>query len=516
MMRTLPDRIAWFIVGVILMPVFGWAQPEYPEHPRLDAANPTAAVILPSNSVSHMAFREPASLWIGTGKGLARTTDGGMSWESFRFLPEFVNEGIFAIALRGDTVWSSTGFTKDVEDEGVQTGSGFTYSLDNGATWTHRPQPLDSPSDSIVQYGQNIVRFLPIVVQEQNVTFDIALDDSAVWAASWSSGLRKSTDLGRTWQRIVLPSDSRSSISPSDSLGRYNVDPRLNNNFLAFSVYVESPRMIWSGTAGGINKSTDGGISWTRFTRQNQNAPILANWVIAIGGQPLGPNTRIWTTNWVAGQNEQFGVSYSDDGGRIWKNVLHGLRAYAFAFKDSITYVATEQGIYRTPDGGSTWTASGAIVDRTTGEQIRSSAVFSVSVIGDTVFIGTGDGIAKTVDNASHPFGKEWQVLRSFQPLQQPAQTYAYPNPFSPRSDVARIHYATRTDQESVTIEIFDFGMNRVRSVVHDALRSGPQEHDEVWDGRDDNNTQVSNGVYFYRVVVNGSDPSWGKIMVLQ
>ncbi len=516
-MRVFNSNLAFLLAALACPSPICQAQSEYPTNPRLDTEHSSVALRrLPSNSVSHMAFRGPASLWIGTGKGLARTTDGGGSWESFRSLSEFASDGIFSIDLQGDTVWTSTGFTKDVEGDDVQTGSGFTYSLDDGNTWTHRPQPLDAPSDSIVQYGQNTVRFLPITVPEQNVTFDIALRDSVVWITSWSSGLRKSVDLGRTWERAVLPSDSRSSISPSDSLGRYVMDPRLNNNFLAFSVYIQTPSIIWCGTAGGVNKSTDGGISWTRFTRQNQSSPILANWVIAISGQHLGPTLRIWTTNWVAGQNEQFGVSYSDDGGRIWKNFLPGIRAYAFAFRDSIAYVATEEGIYRTSDGGLSWSVSGAIVDATSGEQIRSSAVFSVSVIGDTVFVGTGDGIAKTVDNASHPFGRDWQVLRAFQPLQQEASTYAYPNPFSPRTEITRIHYATRSVQENVTVEIFDFGMNRIRTVVNDALRAGPREYDEIWDGRDNSSNQVSNGVYFYRVVLNGGEPVWGKIMVLQ
>ena len=69
---------------------------------------------------------------------------------------------------------------------------------------------------------------------------------------------------------------------------------------------------------------------------------------------------------------------------------------------------------------------------------------------------------------------------------------------------------------KTVTIEIFDFGMNRVRTIVKDAHRSSSFEYDEIWDGRDDKNTQVANGVYFYRVVINSGDPTWGKIMVLQ
>ena len=58
--------------------------------------------------------------------------------------------------------------------------------------------------------------------------------------------------------------------------------------------------------------------------------------------------------------------------------------------------------------------------------------------------------------------------------------------------------------------------MHRVRTIIKDAQRSGLQEHDEIWDGRDDSRNSVTNGVYFYRVVLNNGDPIWGKIMVLQ
>jgi hypothetical protein len=58
--------------------------------------------------------------------------------------------------------------------------------------------------------------------------------------------------------------------------------------------------------------------------------------------------------------------------------------------------------------------------------------------------------------------------------------------------------------------------MNRLRTVVHDASRTGPGELDEIWDGRDDTGSGVPNGVYFYRISTGSTDPSWGKIMVLQ
>lgn len=488
------------------------------DSPRLSAQGSVRSQI-PNNSVSQIAV-EGTTVYIGTSKGLARSSDGGALWESFRSVPQFANPGIFALAVRGNTIWTATGLNKPLRDEPgqtVQTGSGYTYSLDNGQSWTHVPQPLDAPDDSIVMYGTNPINFLPIIVPEQNVTFDLAFTDSLVWIASWSSGIRRSTDRGRSWIRTVLPADNRNSITPSDQLTGYVMDPRRNNNFLGFAVYIEDDTTIWAGTAGGINKSTDGGTSWVKFSAQNQVAHILGNWVIAIDGQPIGGRKRIWCTNWKADDpNEQFGVSYTDDGGRIWRNFLHGIKAYDFAFKDSIVYIATDEGIFRSDNNGDSWIQSGTIVDRNTGQRLTTRRFFSVGVVADTVFCGSDEGLVRTVDSPTHPFGITWQVLRAFQPVGNTTATYVYPNPFSPKQEVARIHYSTGGRLASVTIEVFDFGMNRVRTLIKGAQRSGTSEHDEIWNGLDEAGRQVANGVYFYRVIIDGNEPSWGKVMVLQ
>lgn len=484
-------------------------------HPDRGAA--TSSDRPPSNSVAHLSARGTL-LWAGSSKGLARTADGGRTWESYRGNPTFARPGIFAVAVRGDTVWTSTGYVKDVSDQGVQTGDGYAFSTDNGSTWTRRGQTIDGPGDSLVTYGANTVRFLPVVVPEQNVTFDIALADSQVWVAGWASGLRRSSDLGATWTRTVLPSDTRDRIAPTDSLEGYRIDPRRDNNFLAFSVYVENDSTVWAGSAGGVNRSSDGGLSWRKFTTRNQLAPILGNWVIAIAGQPLaGGGTRIWITNWKADldPNEEFGISATEDDGRTWRTFLQGARAYAFAVKDSTVYVATDDGIYRTADAGRSWMRSGSILDPVTRQRITSRTFYSVAVVGDTLFAGGRDGIVRTPDTPDSPFGTSWSVLRTFTPV-PPNTTYAYPNPFSPDDEPVRFHYATGGGSASVTIEIFDFGMHRVRTLLRNAERPGDTQLDEIWNGRDDDATQVANGVYFYRIIVNDGEPAWGKVMVLQ
>lgn len=492
------------------------AQETLPPVPSLTAKVSASSSPLPTNSVSHIAPSGQV-LWIGTSKGAARSADRGESWTSYREFPEFARPGIYAVAVDNDTVWCATGFVKDVDDQRVQTGAGYTYSLDGGSTWTALPQPLDDRADSMVAYGTNSVRFIPIVVPEQNVTFDLAFGPRTVWAASWAGGIRASTDRGASWRRTVLPSKNRNTISPADSLGVYVIDPRLDNNYLGFSVAIESDSIVWAGTAGGVNRSTDGGVSWTKFTRANQDSSILSDWVIAIAVQRLPTGNVVWTTNWPAeGEGQRYGISSSTDNGASWVNYLVGTKAYGFGFNGSTVYVATDDGLYRSSDRGGSWTIAGDIVDPETGARNVSRQFFAVGAIGDTIFGGNSEGLVRTLDGPTQPFATVWNVKRSFQPVGVSGQTYAYPNPFSPRQEITRVHYATPAAGGTVTIEVFDFGMNRVRTVLNDAPRGGSTEYDDIWDGRDDSGRTVPNGVYFYRVVVGGGEPTWGKIMVLQ
>jgi hypothetical protein len=68
------------------------------------------------------------------------------------------------------------------------------------------------------------------------------------------------------------------------------------------------------------------------------------------------------------------------------------------------------------------------------------------------------------------------------------------PNPFNPSTTIA----FTLGQAEHVTVQVFDVAGRLVRTLVDGS--TGPGRHYKVWNGRDDTGSQVSSGVYFYRM----------------
>ena len=510
---------------VLLMPAQGQVVTSY-------SLTATQLSSLPqSNSISKILPRGD-TIWIGSGTGLSYTTDAGRSWKLFTATETFDGKSVSAIAIRGNTIWVASEYSVQADNQSVPTGGGLHYSTDRGATWTSLPQPVDTGKVDTLIYGHNKIPIVATTVLEKNVTWDLALTQNAVWTASWAGMLRKSTDQGKTWQRIVLPPDDLKRISPSDTLhfAMSVVDKTFKDDTLysgdtlhgslnhsAFSVYASDDSTLWVGTAGGINKSTDGGTSWRKFNHQNQLKPISGNFVVGITEQRWHSKRIIWAaTSNAVDPDEKRGVSFSSDGGETWGTALLGDFAHNIAIRDSIVYVAADGGLYRSADFGQSWTRSGTIADPTNFQRFASSRMTATAAKGDTAWVGGDEGLAYTIDSPAQPFGFSWRVLRTYVPVQASGKTYSYPLPFSPAAEVVRIHFSTAGNTLPVTIRIFDFAMSPVKTLLRGATRIGSVEHDEIWDGRDDRGRRVSNGVYFYRVEIEGSDPQWGKIFVLQ
>jgi photosystem II stability/assembly factor-like uncharacterized protein len=386
-------------------------------------------------------------------------------------------------------------------------------------------QPVDNYNiDTIDYYGKNFIRALGITTAINNITYDIAITGEAVWITSFAGMARKWNKADSTWNLVVLPPDHLSAISITDSL-RFDLSPsggalglQENLNHRAFSVFSENDSTLWIGTAAGINKTTNNGKSWVRFSKQNQIQPISGNFVVAIGEQKAGSKNILWAATVNANDNTEVrGVSFTDDDGITWKQTLLGEFAHNFGFHNDVVYVSTDNGIFRSNDFGTTWIKAGTIYDPLTRQRYTQQAFYSAASQGDTIWFGGTDGTVKTIDNTTHPFGSTWSIIHASQPVTAISTTYAYPNPFAPDDEIVRIHYATgKTANAHVTLRIFDYGMNLVRTVVQNVVREPNREHDEIWDGRNENRTFVSNGIYFYQLTVDNDEPRWGKILVIQ
>jgi hypothetical protein len=482
---------------------------------------PAASDRMSSNSVNEIVVSGD-TVWVGTSRGLSVATGTPVQWTNWSSTAPFTGTGISGIAISGDLVWVSAATSTKQDNESLPTGDGLYRSTDRGTTWTRFDQPVDVGSVDTLTYGVNRIAALNITTTINNITYDLAIGAGAVWSANFAGMLRRSTDQGATWTRVVLPPDGRSSIAPSDTLdfdlaptgGRLGLRGNLNHR--VFSVMVDGDGVVWVGTAGGINRSTDGGTSWTKFSRTNQAQPISGNFVVGLREQRWAGTKTIWaaTVNAESGE-EQRGVSWSTDGGATWKTGLLGEFAHNIAVRDSIVYVATDGGLYRTSDRGASWQLNGSIVDAVTYQRVVAPEAIAVAVRRDTVWLGGPDGLALTPDEAATPFGTSWSVLRAFQPVSAAREMYVYPNPFSPAMEPARVHFAVPTGGASVTIRIFDIAMQPVRDLLIGAGRPNGQ-HDEVWDGRTSGGRLAANGVYFVRVQVGDADAVWGKVVVLQ
>ncbi len=441
---------------------------------------------LQSNSVTDIVIYR-GKIWLGTGKGLALSEDGGQSWTTITHEDGLGRGSVSALAVNDTIIWVATAFDSLTKDAGeLPTGGGLAYSLDGGRTWVHIEQPGPTPV--------------------QNVTFDIALhDDGSVWITSWGGGIQRTFNLGKTWE--VVPPDT------------FFFDPFGRLNHRGFSV-ISANGVLWVGTAGGINKSIDNGNTWTNFNHQNQSEPISGNFVVAIGSQTYQGIEYIWAATVNAEDPDEFrAVSISDDGGYSWRTTLEGLFAHNFAFDDSVAYVAADAGLFKSIDFGRTWAKFSIIEDKDSGTLYLSEEVFTAAVDEEhALWVGGPDGLARTADD-----GLSWQIYRG---TREPGtdgepRTFAYPSPFSPQrhnrlSGNGHIRFQYNTlGATRVTLRIYNFAMEPVAVVVQDKERPGPGVFFEVWNGRNSRGEVVANGVYFYSLKLDGDGIYWGKFIVM-
>lgn len=197
-----------------------------------------------------------------------------------------------------------------------------------------------------------------------------ALSDGKILAGT-RAGIYYSLDSGRSWTRAV--------------------SPRTNDGFNAFAVAPDGSIYAACTSEGGVNRSTDQGMTWTSVSSGTivTSAAVLveptgrviagstngvyvstnqgASWTNSSTGMS---STTVWhllrDSSGYLYASTSFGVYRSTNGGAGWSLVKSGIDAQRCALSPSgaILCAAFGSGVYRSTDQGVTWTASSSgIVD---------------------------------------------------------------------------------------------------------------------------------------------------------
>ena len=444
------------------------------------------------NGIVDLSIRDSV-VWAATGFGLNKSINEGVSWQTFESDAYLSKGGVSAMGYMNDsTLWIATAFDTSAQDDDLAAGGGLSYTRDGGLTWTHVPQPIDSRDET---------EYSPTTTVIQNLTFDIAFVDSTIWIASFAGGLRRSDNMGKSWQIVT-----------TDDIA-FNPGNNENLNHRAFSLLSENGN-LWYGSADGISKSTDNGETWQRFRHQNQDYPISGNFVVALAHQPA--TNTIWAATIEATEtSETRAISKSTNGGLTWDVMLEGIFAHNFAFDGETVFVAADMGLFISDDGGENWYEAPPIMDSETGEEILATEYFSAasqkSGEGVRWWLGSADGLATTTDH-----GNSWKIIRSFVStrVRTKPKVYAYPSPFSPsRSRFTRFQYDV-TGNTNVEIKIYNFAMEHIVTINETETATGTADRSTKWDGKDESGKIVASGVYFFKAKV-GKTSSWGKVVVI-
>ncbi|MEZ4415276.1 MAG: hypothetical protein R3E10_05945 [Gemmatimonadota bacterium] len=244
--------------------------------------------------------------------GVWKTTNRGITLEPVFDRESVHSVGAIAVHQRDTSlVWVGTG--ERASRQSSSWGDGVYKSTDGGRTWVHM-----GLSDS-----KHIGR-IALHPTDSDVVYVAAMGH--LWGPNEERGLYKSTDGGRSWQRIL-------NVDEDTGVVDVTLDPSDPNTVYASSYQRRRRPYGFNGGGPGsaLWKSNDAGASWTKLSD-----PALAN------GLPSGELGRI-------------GISiYRSDPRIVYVSVEQGER-----YNASTAYEQRRAGIYRSEDKGSTWTHMG-------------------------------------------------------------------------------------------------------------------------------------------------------------
>lgn len=178
--------------------------------------------------------------------------------------------------------------------------------------------------------------------------------------------------------------------------------------------------VLYAGTASGIFKTTDGGVTW-----RQANTGLGNHFIFSLAIDPVSPSTVYASTN-------DAGIFKTMDGGDTWAAINTGLGSTTYVpavavvpGATSTVLAATNAGVFKSTNAGTTWNA---INHGLTDLHVTSLLIDLGSP--STVYAGTANGIFRSQDG-----GANWTMVYgqagTYALAMNPARTAIYAGPVS-------------------------------------------------------------------------------------
>lgn len=264
----------------------------------------------------------PKTLYIGTaGGGVWKTNTAGFTFEPvFEKYPQSI--GCIAIDQnKPETIWVGTGESN--MRNSVAVGQGLYKTTDAGRNWT--------------RVGlENSEHISKIILHPKDANTLYVAVPGKLWSDSPDRGLYKTTDGGKTWEKILYTDEK---TGCADIL----MDPR-NPDVLLASMW-QFRRTPYSFTSGGpgsaLYKSTDGGKNWRKITNGLPGGEFGR---IALALAPSAPDNVLAIV-----ESENTSLLISADGGESWKyqSANSNVTARPFYFSTLVVDPNNPKRVYR-------------------------------------------------------------------------------------------------------------------------------------------------------------------------